>query len=99
MQTRIKIIKFYADNCNPCRAMSQILKPLYESKRQEGDEIDTIDINVASPANEFEEDLIAKYKVRSIPKFVLINEEKNIEKIIDGSLPQAKFREIYNSVI
>lgn len=69
----MKILKFYASWCGPCKVQTEILEKL------EGVEIQNIDIEL-----EENDDLVMEHKVRSIPKLVILDDEGNKVKEFVG---------------
>ena len=66
----IKLIKFGADFCAPCHAMSTILEEIQHQFKDQI-QIEEVDTNTA------EHDLLVKYKIRNIP--VLVIEKDGVE--------------------
>jgi len=66
------LVDFYADWCGPCKAM----KPTLE-KYKESSKIPLLEVNVDT-----ENDIAQKYGIRSIPCFVVIEDEKEITRKI-----------------
>ena len=63
----IKLIKFRASYCAPCRAMMPILEEL---KNKIG--IEDIDVDEVDPV------VLTNYKIRNIPVLVLLKDDKEV---------------------
>lgn len=59
----MKLLKFYAEWCGPCKTQTEVLKGFDLN----GTELEEIDIDVSI-------DQAVKYKVRSVPTLVLLND-------------------------
>ena len=66
------LVDFHADWCGPCKAM----KPTLE-KYKESSKIPLLEVNVDT-----ENQIAAKYGVRSIPCFIVIEDGKEIKRKI-----------------
>jgi thioredoxin 1 len=75
----IKLLDFYADWCGPCKVMSPIFEEI-EKDYTGLIEFKKVDV-------ESESDLASKYGVMSIPTFVLVNDDKEIDRKI-GAMPK-----------
>jgi len=80
----VKVIKFYADWCGPCKMYSKIWDKVVEEV--EGVEFVEIDVDKDSTG------LAAKYKVRSIPMTVIIKEGEEIKKT--GLLQEKELKDL-----
>ena len=69
------LLKFWAPWCNPCLKLAPIVKEVLK----EFDDIDLIEVNVDESV-----ELSTKYKVRSIPMLILVDNETNTTREIVG---------------
>jgi thioredoxin 1 len=72
----MKLLKFYADWCGPCKALSMVI----ESAK------DRIDIPIEEINIETDMDSAVKYGIRSVPVMILVDESGNEIKRKVGSL-------------
>ena len=77
----MKILKFYADWCNPCKALSSVISKVEH-------DIPLVDINI-----EKDRDTAAFYGIRGIPTLLLIDENENIVKRHSGTMTEEQFRD------
>ena len=61
----MKILKFYATWCGPCKQQAEILKQL------EGVEVQSINI-------EENEELVDKFKIRSVPTIIILKNDTEV---------------------
>lgn len=80
----VKVIKFHAAWCGPCKMYSKIWDKVVEEV--EGVEFVEIDVDKDSTG------LAAKYKVRSIPMTVIIKEGEEIKKT--GLLQEKELKDL-----
>ena len=66
------LVDFHADWCGPCKAMKPTLKQFKESSK-----VPLLEVNVDT-----ENEIAARYGVRSIPCFIDIEDGKQVEKKI-----------------
>ena len=77
----MKILKFYADWCNPCKALSAVI-----AKVEHG--VPIVEINV-----EEDRETAAFYGIRAIPTMLLIDENENIVNRKGGTMTEEQFRD------
>lgn len=83
---KIRILKFYADWCGPCKELSEDL--VKANLKIDIEEIDIDDPN--------KQDLVEKYNIRSLPTLIFINEEnEELERIV-GTVTINKIQSIIN---
>ena len=75
----LQMIDFYADWCGPCKIMEPIFDEL--SKEYTG-KVDFKRMDV-----EAEQEMSAKFSVQSIPTFVLLKDDKEIDRKV-GAMPK-----------
>jgi len=73
------LLDFYADWCGPCKIMVPIFEEI-EKKFKEKIEFKKIDV-------ETDEKMAAKFQVMSIPTFVLLKNDKEIDRKT-GAMPK-----------
>ena len=61
-----KILRFYSKVCAPCRLMGKRLEEL--------DNVEVINIDINDTTNN---ELIKKYKVRSVPTIIVLDKDEN----------------------
>lgn len=69
----MRLLKFYAPWCNPCKQQSVILEKL--------EDVVIESINVDEDENE---DIVEKYKVRGLPTLILLNDEDELISRFSG---------------
>jgi len=80
----MKVIKFYADWCGPCKSYAPVFDKVVKELNVEYENID-VDKDTTG--------LAAKYKVRSIPLTVFINEDGTSTKEV-GMLSEEKLKQL-----
>lgn len=75
----IKLLDFYADWCGPCKIMAPIFE---QAEKDYKGKIEFQKIDV-----EANEQLAGQYDVRSIPTFVLLKDDKEIDRKM-GAMPK-----------
>lgn len=79
----MKLLKFYAEWCGPCKVQSQIIKTA-------GDKITTQIEDVNIDDNLF---MAQNFKIRGVPTMVLVDENENEIKRHTGVLKEAELIE------
>jgi len=77
------VVDFYATWCPPCKAMSPILEEL----SNEMNEVTFLKVDVDT-----HEDLVRQYEIRSMPTFVVLYDQVEIDRMI-GATSKDKFQE------
>jgi len=85
------LIDFFAEWCMPCMMMSPIIDDLSEKFKGK---IKFGKVNVGEGGQE----LAQKYRVSSIPNFILFKEGKAVDQFI-GSMPEDDFEEKLRSLL
>jgi thioredoxin 1 len=75
----IKLIDFYADWCGPCKAMAPIFE---EIETEYADKVTFEKVDVES-----DNDLAAQFGIMSIPTFVILKNDKEIDRKL-GAMPK-----------
>jgi thioredoxin 1 len=86
----MKILKFYADWCKPCKVVSSIINSIEEPLP-----IPITEINI----DEDDKDLTTKYKVRNVPTLVFINDVQEEVKRITSISTAKEFLTICNTLL
>ncbi|OGC68975.1 thioredoxin [candidate division WWE3 bacterium RIFOXYC1_FULL_39_7] len=84
----IQLIDFYADWCGPCKIMEPIFQEL-EKELQGKVEFKRIDV-------ETDPETAGRFGVLSIPTFVILKDEKEIDRKV-GAMPKEILRSWINS--
>ena len=72
----MKLLKFYATWCGPCKGLSMVLEGVKEQLPMSVEDID-IDANM---------DTARKYNVRSVPTMVVVNDDGSEVKRVVGMM-------------
>lgn len=67
------LVDFYADWCGPCK----MLAPIVEAVASEHEELKVVRVNIDN-----EESIAMDYQIMSIPTLVLINDGKEVDRVI-----------------
>lgn len=88
----MKVIKFSAEWCGPCKRM----KPIFEEVAKEMTDIEFIDVDIdgddiVEQFNITPSDLTIRYQIRNIPAFVVIDDDGNEKNKFTGSMSKNDF--------
>ena len=83
----MKLLKFGAEWCAPCKSMDEQLKD-FTACQIERHDVDSDNIKTL--------ELIDKYKIRSVPTMILLDDNDNIIHIWTGSTPISQIIEEIN---
>ena len=84
---KLTILDFWGENCLPCKKEAPIIDQLESEYYQT---IDFKKINVELKENE---DLLIKYKVRSIPTVIFLKEDKIVDTYV-GPHPKSTYEQL-----
>lgn len=87
-----KIIKVSTSWCQPCKQLAPIFEELKNSEEYKNIEFKSVD------ADEDDEMLCEKYSVRSVPTLILLDENGEQLRKINGFLPKDKLKELIDEV-
>ena len=80
----MKVYKFYSDSCGPCKVLEKNLQLA-------GIEHESVDVQSIKGY-----DVVAKYKVRTVPTLILVDNEGNVVKRHNGLLGVQELKEFCN---
>lgn len=90
----MKILKFSASWCGPCRVFANTFKKVSEMEKYKDIEFKSIDIE------EDEGELyVEKYNIRSVPTILLLDEDDNIIYKLSGNIPLDDFVSMINNAM
>jgi len=75
----LKLLDFYADWCGPCKIMAPVFEEI-EAEYSGKVEFEKVDV-------EANESLAGQYDIRSIPTFVLVKDDKEVDRRM-GAMPK-----------
>jgi thioredoxin 1 len=79
----MKLIKFHATWCGPCKALSQVMENCK----------DKWDVPVAEIDIDADRNIAMEYGIRSVPTLILVDEYDNQLKRHSGSMKESEFLE------
>lgn len=84
----LKILDFWAEWCGPCKFMEPLMDEL-EKELKGKVEIEKINVDE-------NQELAAKYQVLSIPTYIFVKEDKELERII-GATQKENFLKVISN--
>ena len=78
----MKLLKFYADWCMPCKVMTKTMERIADKITVP---VENIDID-----NDDNAELVKKYGIKTIPSFILLNDDGGEVKRNVGSMTEGK---------
>ena len=78
----MKLLKFYAEWCAPCKNMTRLMESM-------GDKI-TVPVENIDVDEDYNQEIVNNYRVRTLPTFVLLNDEGHEIKRNVGSMTESK---------
>ena len=85
----MKVLDFYADWCNPCKALAPVLDKVLAEKK-----LDLTKINV----EEDDDDMCTRFKVRNIPTVIVVDDNDVEVKRFSGTKTEGDLREFFNNI-
>lgn len=83
----MEFIKFSATWCQPCRIMKPIVDKVFNDTNYSNINITTIDID------EDEDDLSGKYRIRSVPTLLALDDDNQVIDRISGAVSENRLRQ------
>ena len=90
----MKILKFSASWCGPCRVFANTFKKVSEMEEYKDIEFKSIDIE--SDEGEL---YVEKYNIRSVPTILILDENDNIIYKLSGNVPLNDFVDMINNAM
>jgi len=84
----LKLLDFYADWCGPCKIMDPVFEEI-EKDYQGKIEFQKVDV-------EANEQLAGQFDIRSIPTFVLVKDDKEVDRRM-GAMPKEMLKDWLDS--
>lgn len=86
----MKVLDFYADWCNPCKALAPVLDKVLKEKK-----LNLTKINV----EEDTDDLSAKYNVRNIPTVIVVDDNDVEVKRFSGTKTETDLNKFFDELL
>jgi len=86
-EKNLVLLKFYADWCGPCKAMTPVVKAVLEGFPN----IKLVEVDI-----EKKNDMVSQYSIRSIPTLVLLSDDNEKERVI-GALSAEELKEFLSA--
>ena len=90
---KVQVLDFYAEWCQPCKAMGPAIEALMIEHNREGSDVEIKKINIDN-----EPELAEKYGIRSIPTLIFLKDGTEASKV-SGNQTKSKIVEMINKVL
>ena len=91
----MKVIKFGASWCGPCRVFANTFKKVSEMEEYKDIEFKSVDIENDEDADV----LVAKFGIRSVPTILLLDENDNVIYKLMGNTSLKDFTDVINKAL
>ena len=83
----MKVIRFHAEWCGPCKAMQPIVDKVFKDEKYSKLDFKNIDVD------DDENDLAGKFKIRNVPTIIIVNDNDEILDKMVGSASETNLRD------
>jgi thioredoxin len=90
MNDNVKLLKFWAEWCFPCKVMAPIVEKVLDE--EDFNNVELISINI-----EEDPDAAREYHIRAIPTLLLVNDENIVINTLTGSASVDQVKEFLSS--
>ena len=85
----MKVLDFYADWCNPCKALAPVLDKVLEEKK-----LNLTKINI----EEDDDDICTLFNVKNIPTVVVVDDNDNEIKRFTGTKTESDLNKFFDEL-
>lgn len=86
--SRVRLMKFWAEWCAPCRYMEPVVKGILEDGSYPDVELVSVNIDEESGS-----ELAGKFSIKSIPTLVLLDDNNQVVNTLIGTASEEQVRE------
>jgi len=90
---KVQVLDFYAEWCQPCKAMGPAIESLMTEHNVEGSDVEIKKVNVDN-----ETELTQKYSIRGIPTLIFLKDGEEASKV-SGNHSKEKIAKMINKVL